>query len=211
MEKLDYKIITTKKETELVLDKIENYSGVRLPLDYANRSKIVGVFLHNQLAACYMLVSKPDFRSLFFVPDNIKKENKFFNNDSYEMMEVNGLWIGPALKKPSTQVRVWLHLVKDIFMCRKRFVLLMQNSRNKSMDRFMNMAKLNSIYAGPPLLRSGEQTHNSIKVSYTTRWSILLNTHKYILELRQRQQRAQNFAKKQEDLRALKQSGTEFA
>lgn len=204
MEKLEYKIITTKKETELVLDKFENHSGIRLPLDYADKSKIVGVFLQSRLVASYMLVSKPYFRSLLFVPNEIIKRNAFFKIGSYEMMEVNGLWIGPALKKPSTQLRVWMHLVRDIFASRKRYVLLMQNSRNKNMERYMNMAKLTNIYKGSPSVKSGEQTHDSITVSFTTRWSIVLNAHKYLLELRRRQQRAKKFAKKQEHVRALK-------
>lgn len=151
-----------------------------------------------------MLVLKPPFRSLLFVPNESKKRNAFFKISSNEMMEVNGLWIGPALKKPSTQLRVWMHLVRDIFGSRKRYVLLMQNSRNKNMERYMNMAKLTSIYKGSPSVKSGEQTHDSIKVSFTTRWSIVLNAHKYYLELRRREQRALNFAKKQEHVHGLK-------
>lgn len=204
MEKLEYKVIRTKKETELVLDKFENHAGIRLPLDYADKSKIIGVFLRGRLVSSYMLVSKPPFRSLLFVPNEFKKRNAFFKIGSNEMMEVNGLWIGPALKKPSTQLRVWMHLVRDIFGSRKRYVLLMQNSRNKNMERYMNMAKLTSIYKGAPSVKSGEQTHDSIKVSFTTRWSIVLNAHKYYLELRRREQRAQNFAKKQKHVRCLK-------
>ena len=43
MEKLEFRTIRNIDDTELVLDKIESNLGVRLPTDYANRSKIVGV------------------------------------------------------------------------------------------------------------------------------------------------------------------------
>lgn len=211
MEKLVFRTITDEKETELVLDKIEANLGVRLPLDYARKSKIVGVFLREQLAACYMLVTEPSFRSLLFVPDQSKLQNKFFENDSFEMMEVNGLWIGPALRNPIMQLKVWGHLIKDIFMSKKRFVLLMQNSNNKCMERFMNMANPKALFHGEPLALAGETTHKTIRVSYTTRWSIVLNTPKYLNELYQRHQRADLFSKKQEYIRALKQSESEFA
>jgi len=211
MEKIAFRTMTTSEETELVLRKIESNLGVRLPTEYANNSKIVGVFLRNQLSACYMLVTKPNFRSLIFVPDQAKKTNAFFSNDEYEMMEVNGLWIGPALKHPSMQLRVWAHLIKDIFLSKKRFVLLMQNSNNKCMERFMSMANPKSIYQGEPLIMAGETTHKTIRVSFTTRWSIVLNAPKYMNELFRRQQRAQAFSEKQSYLRALKQSESEFA
>lgn len=211
MEKLEFRTITNENDTELVLDKIESNLGVRLPRDYANRSKIVGVFLRNQLSACYMLITDPAFRSLLFVPDQVRDENTFFRNESFEMMEVNGLWIGPALRNPRMQLKVWAHLIMDIFMSKKRYVLLMQNSNNKCMERFMNMANPTRIYEGEPLARAGETTHKAIRVSFTTRWSIVLNAPKYLNELFQRQQRAIVFSKKQNYLRTLKESNSEFA
>ena len=129
MEKLVFKPLTTKEEIDTYLDKVEHYSGVRLPYSYALSCNIVGVFLQNRLAAGYMLVTKPTFRSLMFVPDEVKKEHSFFKNDDFEMMEVNGLWIGPSLKTPNLQLRVWSKLILDIFRSRKKFVLLMRNSQ----------------------------------------------------------------------------------
>lgn len=211
MEKLAFRTITTKEETEIVLQKIEANLGVRLPIDYANNSKVVGVFYQGQLSACYMLVTRPKFRSLLFVPDQAKQSSALFENEEFEMMEVNGLWIGPSLKSPTLQLRVWGHLIRDIFMSKKRFVLLMQNSNNKCMEKFMSMANPKCIYEGEPLVMAGEKTHKKIRVSFTTRWSIVLNVPKYLRELYQRQQRAQDFSRKQDYLRSLKHSKSEFA
>lgn len=211
MEKLEFRTISKKEDTEIVLDKIETNLGVRLPLEYAMKARIVGVFLRGQLSACYMLVTEPKFRSLLFVPDKTKKENEFFRKDSFEMMEVNGLWIGPALRDPRMQLRVWGHLIKDIFMSKKRYVLLMQNSNNKCMERFTNMSNPTRVYEGEPLIAAGESTHKTIRVSFTTRWSIVLNAPKYLNELLQRRQRAAVFSKKQSYLRSLKSSNSNFA
>ena len=210
MEKLIFKTITMPNEIDLVLEKIENFSGVRLPLEYIRQAKTVGVFLQDRLVACYILVTKPNFRSLLFVPDKLKLTNDFFNRDQYEMMEVNGLWIGPALKKPSMQVKVWMHLILDIFSCKKKYVLLMHDSRNKNMERFLDMANPEKLYAGSPLPMAGESTHGKIQVSYTTRWSIILNIPKYLLELRRRQIRAEQFAKERTYVRELKISEAGF-
>lgn len=195
MEALTFKTVTEQSEIDIVLERIEGYSGVRLPISYVSQGRIVGAFLHNRLVACYILVTKPDFRSLMFVPNEIKSSSKFFKNDSYEMMEVNGLWISPALKTPALQVRVWLQLIKDIFLSKKKYVLLMRDSRTRSMERFFGMAAPVSLYSGPPMLMSGQRTHNEIQVSYTTRWNIVLNIHKYLRELRDRNRRAELYAK----------------
>lgn len=210
MEKLDFKTITRKEELDLVLDKIENYTGVRLPMDYVNRSKVVGVFSQEKLVAGYLLVTTPHFRSLLFVPDQVKKEDAFFSENVYEMMEVNGLWISPALKTPGLQVRVWVHLIKDIFLSRKKYVLLMRNSKNKSMEKLLGMANPKKLFCGKPELMAGEKTHDSIEVGFTTRWSILLNSHKYLMELFRRQQKAAQFAKQRKSLNTLEQPSVEL-
>lgn len=209
-QRLIFRTIKSDDETSKVLDKIESYSGVRLPIDYASNAKIVGVFLHNQLSACYMLVTKPSFRSLAFVPDQVKKTGELFQKDPYEMMEVNGLWIGPAIKKPTMQLQIWTHLIIDIFKSRKKYVLLMRDSRTKSMRKFINMANPISLYKGAPFLMAGDKSHEDIQVSYTTRWKIVLNSHKYIAELWNRHKRAEAFAKQRDLMRTLKQSEAEY-
>lgn len=211
MEKLLFRTLKTQEDLELALDKVERYSGVRLSKDYTSRGKVVGAFLNDKLVATYMLVVKPDFRSIMFVPDKDKQANSFFKTDRFEMMEVNGLWIGPSLKKPSMQMRVWLHLIKDIFLARKKYVLLMRDSRNKSMERFFNMSNPQSLFLGSPMLMAGESSHSKIEVSYTTRWSLLFNSHKYLLELRNRQRRLDEFNKNQAYARELKNSNVELA
>lgn len=209
MEKLDFKTITNKEDLEHVIHKVEQYTTVRLPESYVNKSKVVGVFLHNKLVAGYLLVTTPQFRSLSFVPDVVKGSDTFFDNDPYEMMEVNGLWISPALKTPSLQVRVWAHLIRDIFLSRKKYVLLMRNSKNKCMEKLTGMANPQVLFQGPPNLMAGEKTHNTIEVAFTTRWNILLNSHKYLFELYKRTQKAARFNKRQKSLSNLEPQATE--
>jgi hypothetical protein len=182
MKNIKFRTITDKNGIENVLDIVERYSGVRLPTEYANRNKVVGAFLQDKLVATYMVITKPDFRSLMFVPsDNWKKTNLSVTDD-YDMMEINGLWISPAL-------------IKDIFMSKKKYVLLMRDSRNKIMERFLNMANPTTLYDGPPMLMAGATSHEKIQVSFTTRWGIILNCHKYVGEIRSRMKRAKEFEK----------------
>lgn len=152
---------------------------------------------NGQLASIYMLVTEPEFRSISFIPDEIKKTNPFFNEDQYNMVEINGLWISPSLKTPMLQVSVWGHLIKDIFLCKKKHVLLMRNSKTKSMERFLNMVNPEILYEGEPNQMSGQKTHQMIEVSHSTRWSIILNTPKYIQEFYQRKRRSALHEKQQ--------------
>jgi hypothetical protein len=195
MNKLNFKVLDDKKAIENVLDKIENYSGVRLPIAYAEQNKVVGVFLQEQLVAGYIIVTNPESRSLMFVPTQALSNSKLASTDSYDVMEVNGLWIGPSVKTPIMQAKVWLHLIKDIFMSKKKYVLLMRDSRNRNMERFFAMANPVALYDGPPILMAGEKSHQNIQVSFTTRWSIVLNCYKYVGEIKNRMKRAEKFEK----------------
>ncbi len=195
MTKLDFKVLNAKKDIETVLGKTENYTGVRLPYQYAARNKVVGVFLREVLVGGYIIVTTPEFRTLMFVPNDTLKNSKLASKDQYDMMEVNGLWIGPSLKTPIMQGKVWAHLIKDIFLSKKKYVLLMRDSRNKSMERFLGMANPVALYDGPPMLMAGDNSHKNIQVSFTTRWSIVLNSYKYIAEIRNRIKRANQFEK----------------
>lgn len=194
MQKLIFRDLKDRADIDCYLDKVEYFSGVRLPEDYVSRSRVVGVFLHERLVAGYMLVTQPGFRSLMFVPTAAKQSYPVASKNVYEMMEVNGLWIGPALRTPKLQISVWAHLIKDIFFCRKKYVLLLRNSKNSNMKRFTDMADPVSIYEGQPQLMSGEKTHDHIHVSYTTRWKIVLNAHRYYKEYLERMRRADQFA-----------------
>lgn len=211
MEKLEFKTLTKENDIQLFLRKVENYTGIRLPPHYASHCKIVGGFLHNKMAAGYMLVTSPEYRSLIFVPDQVRNSHSFFRKNTYEMMEVNGLWIGPALKTPKLQFQVWAKLIKDIFYSRKKYVLLLRNSRNRNMQRFLNMANPISIYEGAPQLIGDEKTHESIQVSYTTRWKIVLNAHRYFREYFNREKRATKFTKNRKSEPQLDQSRVELA
>lgn len=211
MEKLEFRQLKSPADRDEYLDKVEYFSGVRLSTTYADQSKIVGAFYKNRLVAGYMLVTKPNYRSLLFVPDSIKSSDAFFRNDSFEMMEVNGLWIGPSLKTPRLQMRVWMQLIKDIFICKKHFVLLMRDARNKTMEKFMGMANPVNLYTGPSQQMAGDKTHNEIEVSVTTRWKIILNMHKYSLELLRRQRKALANSKYRESNQSVKVRSIEVA
>lgn len=187
---MTFRTISNSEETNLFLNKIENFSRVRLPYNYAKNSKIVGVFVHNKLVAGYMLVTKPGYRSLLFVPDETKKSNSFFSKDEYEMMEVNGLWIGPAIKTPLMQYKIWIRLIIDIFLARKKYLLLMSDVRNKNIEYLHSLAEPEILYEGAPIVMAGEKTHPVIRVAFTTRWKAVINIPKYWLELKKREKRA---------------------
>ena len=211
MEKLIFRDIETRVETELFIEKFHTSAGVRLPLDYAENSRIIGVFLHEKLVAGYMIVTSPGYRSLMFVPDQVKKSNEFFQNSQDEMLEVNGLWIGPALKSPLQQFKVWLHLAMKVITSRKEYILLMSNSKNKNIQFLHGLLDSVPIYEGAPNLMVGDESHETIRVGFTTPWTIVSNAPRYLKEVWQRQQRARVFSQKQTNLRSLKHSKSEFA
>lgn len=189
MTKLNFRKISEPCEIEHFLSLATHHSGVRLPSAYAERATIYGAFIGDHLAGGYMLVTKPDYRTLMFVPDRCKREHDFFSNSAYEMMEINALWLGPRIKTPQMQLRFWTNLILTIFFCRKKYLLLLSNTKNKTIERLVNMANPTTLYEGPPQLAGAQSTHQSIRVGYTTRWSILLHFPRYLAEIADRKRR----------------------
>lgn len=189
MEAIKFRTLKTESEIEFFLARFESYVGVRLPYSYAQRSTFVAGFRGGEMVGGYMLVTRPDFRSLLFVPDQVKRDHVFFRNESFEMMEINGVWMSASLKTASEQFSVWLRLILDAFRCRKQYVLLMANQRNGNIRHIHAMTGARDIYEGPPMLMSGDKSHSSIRVSYTTRWALLLNVPRYWLEFKSRERR----------------------
>jgi len=190
MEKLIFREIETRVETELFIEKFHTSAGVKLPLNYVESSQIIGVFLHDKLVAGYMIVTSPGYRSLMFVPDKIKNSNKFFENNQNDMLEVNGLWIGPSIKTPRQQFKIWFHMARNVITSRKKYVLLMSNSKNKNIQSLHGLINSVPIYEGVPNLMIGDESHETIKVGYTTPWDCLASVPKYwIAVVRNRQRR----------------------
>jgi len=195
MEAIKFKTLTAEGEIETYLKKFEGFVGVKLPYDYTMRSEIIGVFRGSEMIGGYMLVTKPQFRSLMFVPDTVKSAHPFFQNDQYEMMEVNGVWISAAVKSAFDQYLIWSHMLMDVFLARKKFVLLMADLRNSNIRNIHSLMNPELLYEGAPILMAGTSSHSTIRVSVTTRWQMLLNIPKYYLAYRDRARRSSKRAK----------------
>jgi len=189
VEKMVFKRIKSNLEIDEFLTRFENYVGVKLPNSYAIHSKIVGIFLQERLVGGYMLVTGPNLRSVMFLPDSIKKSSMLFNKDPYEFMEVNGLWMSPAIKTAKQQFRVWMHILIDIFITKKRYIMLMGDAKNSNIRKIHHLTSPTNLFIGKPILMAGETTHEEICVSYTTRWRMLLGLRKYRQEYREREKR----------------------
>ncbi|HDZ10316.1 hypothetical protein [Pseudohongiella sp.] len=189
MEAMKFKTLTSDQDIDMFLSRFESYVGVKLPYDYAQRSTFVAGFKGDEMVGGYMLVTRPEFRSLMFVPDAVRAEHDFFKNDSYDMMEINGVWMSASLKTAAEQFGIWLRLILDAFKCRKQYVLLMANQRNLNIRHVHAMTGAKDIYEGEPMLMAGEKSHSTIRVSYTTRWSLLLNVPRYWFEYKSRERR----------------------
>lgn len=206
MDAMIFKTLETEIEIEDYLRKFESFVGVRLPYDYTVRSKIIGAFKGGDMVGGYMLVTKPQFRSLMFVPDEIKYSHQFFKNDQYEMMEVNGVWISAALKSAVDQYRIWINLIWDIFLAKKKFVLLMADLRNGNVKNIHSLTNPELLYEGPPMLMSGVQSHSTIRVSVTTRWQMVLNIPRYWMEYKSRERRFNKRLKQRAYSRTMRQA-----
>ena len=206
MDAIKFRTLTTEVEIEKYIAKFEGFVGVRLPYDYTIRSRIVAAFKGDEMVAGYMLVTKPEFRSLIFVPDSVKATHEFFRNDQYEMMEVNGVWISVSLKSATDYFRIWIHMMWDVFFTRKKYVLLMANLRNGNVKNIHSLTNPELLYEGPPMLMAGSTSHSTIRVAFTTRWQMLANIPRYWMEYKNREKRSSKRLKQRAYSRELRQA-----
>lgn len=190
MEAIKFRTLETDQEIDFFINRFESYVGVKLPYDYSQRSEVIAGFKGSDMVCGYMLVTEPSYRSLMFIPDDVKNTHPFFKNDSYDMMEINGVWISASLKEISEHFRVWMRMVWDILKCRKQYILLMANKRNTNIRNVHAMTGATDLYEGEPMLMAGVNSHASIRVSYTTRWAFLMNLPRYWLEYKRRERRS---------------------
>ncbi|MDX1492004.1 MAG: hypothetical protein R3332_12020 [Pseudohongiellaceae bacterium] len=206
MGKIQFRKLTTEAEVENYLKKFESFVGVKLPFEYSMRSTVIGAFKEGELVGGYMLVTKPSFRSLMFVPDDVKSSHQFFKTDQYEMMEVNGVWIGASVKAAGEYFRIWIQMMWDVFMSRKKYVLLMADLRNGNIKNIHGLTDPELLYEGPPMLMAGAKSHSKIRVSYTTRWQLIANIPSYLMEYRNRQKKSARRLKERAYIRAMRQA-----
>jgi hypothetical protein len=209
MEKIQFKKLSTEAEVENYLKKFEGFVGVKLPFEYSMRSTVIGAFKGAELVGGYMLVTKPSFRSLMFVPDDIKGSHEFFKSDQYDMMEVNGVWIGAAVKSAGDYFRIWIQMMWDVFMSRKKYILLMADLKNGNIKNIHGLTDPELLYEGPPMLMAGSKSHSNIRVSYTTRWQLIANIPGYWMEYRNREKRSARRMKERAYTRAMRQAELE--
>ena len=206
MDAIQFRTLTNDADIEKFLCKFESYVRVKLPYDYTSRSRVVAGFKGEEMVAGYMLVTKPDFRSLMFLPDDVKQNHEFFKNDQYEMMEVNGFWIGASVKTAADRFQVWMNLFWDTFKSKKEYILMMTDLRNENTKHLYSLTGDTVLYEGPTMVMAGAKTHAGIRLSVTKRWQLLLNIPKYFMEYKSREKRFNKRIKEREFARMAKAS-----
>jgi hypothetical protein len=81
-----------------------------------------------------------------FIPDSVKNTHPLFKNDSYDMMEINGVWISASLKEVLEHFTVWMRMVWDILKCPKHYILLRANKRNTNFRNVHAMTAATDLY-----------------------------------------------------------------
>ncbi len=64
---MERKYLTTEKEIEHFNLKFSHIIGVKLPLPYLTRGKVVAFFKDGQLIGGFVIVDSPEFRGISFI------------------------------------------------------------------------------------------------------------------------------------------------
>jgi hypothetical protein len=81
----------------------------------------------------------------------------------------------------------------------------MADLRNSNIRNIHSLTNPELLYEGAPMLMAGAKSHSTIRVSYTTRWQMLLNIPKYYIAYRERAKRSTKRAKVRAFSRTVRQ------
>lgn len=94
----------------------------------------------------------------------------------------------------------------DVFFTKKKYVLLMANLRNGNVKNIHSLTNPELLYEGPPMLMAGSASHSTIRVSFTTRWQMVMNIPRYWMEYKNREKRSSKRLKQRAYSRGLRQA-----
>ncbi len=87
-------------------------TGFSLDKNYLRQGQIVGMFSREgQLVGGYCLITEPAFRSLMFLPENLKQN---VTRKLKKVAEVNGVFINKELRKQGASMTLWNNIGKTI-------------------------------------------------------------------------------------------------
>ncbi len=180
--------IVSDDEKEIFLDHFEHSVGVRVPRAYLDQGRIVGYFSDDgEMLGGYALIMEPGFRSLLFIPDQVKKNSAFLRENTLEsFLEVNCAWLSPKVKSNMDAIRFWMHMRREILACNRTYLLVMYNRKVRYLATFYARLNPRKIYEGPTELKPGEQGHDEVFVGYVRMADMWLSLYRNLYSFARR-------------------------
>jgi hypothetical protein len=178
---LEFRVLTTDAEIDHFLECFKNFVKVKLPESYSRNGSVIGVFKKNEMIGGYMLITKGPFRSLAFVPDEVKKNLRLLHDvNGTDFVEVNGFWVHEKYRRSRESLQMWLQLRKDVLATKASHLLLFYNSQAKGLAQiYESVMNPRVIYQGAPFANSVATTsHQEVTISLVSRLDVRLSIYR---------------------------------
>lgn len=186
MSRLEFLSLSQDSEIDHFLECFKKYVNVKLPAAYAKSGDVIGVFKGGEMIGGYMLITKGPFRSMAFVPDEIKKNLPTLRECSRtDFVEVNGFWVSEAYRRSHESLQMWLKLRKDILATKASYLLLFYNAQAKGLSQFYEKAmNPRLVYRGKPMENATATTsYAEVTISMVSRLDVRLCLYRGISHL----------------------------
>jgi hypothetical protein len=130
---------------------------VSLPMEYLERSKVFGIFnKRGELVGGFLIVMTGQLRSLRSLPS---KELIPDLVDTWDIGEVNGLWLSPEVRKKSVSILFWLLVAREVIFSGKKHFIYTYTTKKKKLGDIYASVKPITLYEGEtPVLEGMDES-----------------------------------------------------
>ncbi len=132
---MSFRTLTTVQELESYRACAERQLGIRYPLEYLARARVLGFFEAGRLVGGFALITRGPFRCVSQLPEHVQRELGPLTGNT---VEANALFLDRSARGAGTALRFWLRLAWELLRSGRSLLLF---------SHATHCARLNRLYA----------------------------------------------------------------
>lgn len=141
-KRLKIRKIGTTDELYDYIEKTSDQIGVRFPIEYLEKARVVGIFMDGKLLGGFAIVPGKNLRVLESIKDK-KKNIQIPENVS----ELTGLWLDESIRS-FFSTRLWIHIYFDILTHENQYFVYSYSLKKKNLRKLYDNFPKQVIYRG---------------------------------------------------------------
>jgi hypothetical protein len=195
-----FRVLRSESELNEYAEKTHRHLGVRFPLEYLKRSKVVAYLSDSgEMVGGYAMVLKGPFRTLESLPDVVRDCHPFLKETPMkDICEFTGLWLAPEMRRRTVSFVFWLRMYFDVVTLGKKHFVYAYSLDKKALGRMYRVCNPEVLFRGMTRMQPGmsKPEAESVEVTSLARivWTPLLKPQFLLFKMIRRRTLSRNLA-----------------